>query len=231
MEVDKKTFLLDQARFIRIRVELPLEKLIRQGGWVVNPEGDQVRVGFKYECLVGLCYQCGRFGYEVKECSSQRSTQQTERSYGEWLKVDVRRKESASDRATYSPPMQQITSESAAQTRGQTITHVETADVNGIKSTNDTWSLQMDPRESPKTVSQITQQPIIAAGTSEHLNGAQISKTDHINVDNYGQLEIMGMQINGSGVIASDTLDPSLINVPVKYDEQKPHDPLPTHLN
>lgn len=74
MEVDKKTFLLDQARFIRIRVELPLEKLIRQGGWVVNPEGDQVRVGFKYECLVGLCYQCGRFGYEVKKCSSQRST-------------------------------------------------------------------------------------------------------------------------------------------------------------
>ena len=69
------------------------------------------------------------------------------------------------------------------------------------------------------------------AVTFEHLNGAQISKTDHINVDNYGRLEIMGMQTNGSGVIASDTLDPSLINVPVKYDEQKAREPLPTHLN
>ena len=66
VEVDKKTFLSDQARFIRIRVELPLEKLICRGGWDMNLEGDQVRVGFKYERLVGLCYQCGKFGHEVK---------------------------------------------------------------------------------------------------------------------------------------------------------------------
>ncbi|KAL0006871.1 hypothetical protein SO802_008373 [Lithocarpus litseifolius] len=188
----------DQARFIRIRVELPLEKPIRRGGWVANPEGDQVRVGFKYERLVGLCYQCGRFGHEMKECSSQRSTQPTERPYGEWLKAGVRRKESASDRVTYSPPMQQTAPESAAQARGQTVTHVMNADVNGIKTINDTWSLQTNPHESP---------------------------------NNYGQPEIMGMEINVSGVIASDTLDPSLINVPVKYDEQKARDPLPTHLN
>ena len=98
----------------------------------------------KYECLVGLCYQCGRFGHEVKECSSQGSTQQTERPYGEWLKAGVQRKESALDRATYSPLMQQTAPESAAQTKGQTTQttiHVETADVNGIKSFNDMWSL------------------------------------------------------------------------------------------
>ena len=48
VEVDKKTFLSDQARFIMIRVELPLEKPIRRGGWVTNPEGDQLPIGFKY---------------------------------------------------------------------------------------------------------------------------------------------------------------------------------------
>ena len=38
-EVDNKTFLSDQARFIRIRVGIPLEKPIHRGGWVTNPEG------------------------------------------------------------------------------------------------------------------------------------------------------------------------------------------------
>ena len=36
---------------------------------------------------------------------------------------------------------------------------------------------------------------------------------------------------NLKALMTSDTLDPSLINVPVKYDEQKARDPLPTHLN
>ena len=74
VEVDKKTFLSDQARFIRIRVELPLEKQIQRGGWVANPEDDQVRVGFKYKRLVGWCYQCGRFGHEMKDCPSPGPT-------------------------------------------------------------------------------------------------------------------------------------------------------------
>ncbi|KAF3969491.1 hypothetical protein CMV_006710 [Castanea mollissima] len=127
--------------------------------------------------------------------------------------------------------MQQTTLKNDAQTRSQTTTHVEIADVNVIKSINDTWSLQTDPQESHGAVSQTAQRPIIAAVTTEYLNGAQISETDHINANNYGQPEIMGMEINGSGVIASNTLDPSLINVPVKYDEQKARDPHPTHLN
>ena len=41
----------------------------------------------------------------------------------------------------------------------------------------------------------------------------------------------MGMKINGAGVIAANPLDPSLPNMPIKYDDQKVRDPLPTHLN
>ena len=33
------------------------------------------------------------------------------------------------------------------------------------------------------------------------------------------------------GVIAANPLDPSLTNMPIKYDDQKVRDPLPTHLN
>ena len=41
----------------------------------------------------------------------------------------------------------------------------------------------------------------------------------------------MGMKINGAGVIAANPLDPSLTNMPIKYDDQKVRDPLPTHIN
>lgn len=73
VEVDKKTFSSDQARFIRVRVAIPLEKPIRRGGYVSNPKGDQVQIGFKYERLVGLCFQCGLFGHDAKECKKQKT--------------------------------------------------------------------------------------------------------------------------------------------------------------
>nr|POE88923.1 hypothetical protein CFP56_54677 [Quercus suber] len=70
--VDLKAFSSDQARFIRVRVALPLDKPLHQGGVVASPEGDKVCIGFKYEHLVGLCYQCGRIGHDVKGCSVPR---------------------------------------------------------------------------------------------------------------------------------------------------------------
>ena len=72
LEVDLKAFLSDHARFIRVRVELPLDKPLRQGGVVISLEGDKVCIGFKCERLVGLCYECGRIGHEIKECSIPR---------------------------------------------------------------------------------------------------------------------------------------------------------------
>ena len=38
-------------RFIRVRVEIPLDKPLRWSGVVVNPKGDKVHVDFKYEYM------------------------------------------------------------------------------------------------------------------------------------------------------------------------------------
>lgn len=52
VEVDYKAIASDQARFLR--VEIPLDKPVQRGGSVVNPEGDQMLMAFKYERLCGL---------------------------------------------------------------------------------------------------------------------------------------------------------------------------------
>ena len=97
--------------------------------------------------------------------------------------------------------MQQTAPESDEQTRSQTTTHVETAEIHGIKINYD----------SHRSVTKTPKQSMIAAVTSEHLLEAQFQETDHINADDYGRTEIMGMEINGSGIMAADSLYPSLI--------------------
>ena len=67
LEVDCKAIAADQARFLRIRVELPLDKPIRRGAPVLSPEGVRVQIAFQYERLVGLCFSCGKLGHEARE--------------------------------------------------------------------------------------------------------------------------------------------------------------------
>ena len=86
VEVDLKAFSSDQARFLCVRVELPLEKRLRRGGVVASPEGDKICIGFKYERLVGLCFKCGRIGHEARDCSFHVE-RHNELPYGEWLKA------------------------------------------------------------------------------------------------------------------------------------------------
>nr|POE75663.1 hypothetical protein CFP56_74929 [Quercus suber] len=43
-----------------------LDKSIRRGAPVLNPEGDTMWVAFQYERLLGLCFRCGLLGHEAK---------------------------------------------------------------------------------------------------------------------------------------------------------------------
>ncbi|XP_075674929.1 uncharacterized protein At4g02000-like [Castanea sativa] len=90
VEVDCKAFQTEQSRFLRIRVEVPLDKPLRRGGPVVNPEGDEVRVAFRYERLARWCFNYGRIGHDHKECPSTDLTEDGEKPYREWLKAGTR---------------------------------------------------------------------------------------------------------------------------------------------
>ena len=70
---------------------MPLDKPIRRGGPVISPEGDKVWVAFQYECLLGLCFNCGFLGHEAKVCSMPRFGEGNERPYGDWLRAGFRR--------------------------------------------------------------------------------------------------------------------------------------------
>ena len=68
--VDSKPFESDQARFLHIRINTPLNQPFLQGSSVINPEGDRFVVAFKYERLMGLCLACGHLGHKKKHYTS-----------------------------------------------------------------------------------------------------------------------------------------------------------------
>jgi len=49
VNVDCKAISSDQARFLRVRLEMPSDKSIRGGASVLSPKGDRVWVAFQYE--------------------------------------------------------------------------------------------------------------------------------------------------------------------------------------
>ncbi|XP_030962834.1 uncharacterized protein LOC115984080 isoform X2 [Quercus lobata] len=87
IEVDCKAIASGEARFLRVRVDVPLDKPIRGGAPVLSPEGDKVWVAFKYERLSGLCFHCGLLSHEAKACKFTKLKVWEESPYGEWLRA------------------------------------------------------------------------------------------------------------------------------------------------
>ena len=70
IETDKCSWLLEQAKFMRIRVDLPLNKPLCKGGNVVNLNGSKTWVTFKFKRLPYFCFQCGLLGHDEQHCAS-----------------------------------------------------------------------------------------------------------------------------------------------------------------
>ena len=69
LEVDKRSLQAEQAKFMRVRIELPIDKPFRRGGNITNAEGVRCPIIFRYERLPTFCYICGIIGHDEKHCS------------------------------------------------------------------------------------------------------------------------------------------------------------------
>ncbi|KAK9983959.1 hypothetical protein SO802_033484 [Lithocarpus litseifolius] len=87
LEVDKRAMQADLAKFLRIRVDVPIVEPLRRGGFVKNDEGGRFWVDFRYERLPTFCYKCGILGHDEKHCQVSSMEPLSGRQYGEWLKA------------------------------------------------------------------------------------------------------------------------------------------------
>ena len=87
LEVDKRSLQAEQAKFMRIRVEIPIDKPLRRGGNITNTEGERCSILFRYKRLPTFCYICGILGHDEKHCHVSSMEGEVERQYGDWLRA------------------------------------------------------------------------------------------------------------------------------------------------
>ncbi|XP_023881250.1 uncharacterized protein LOC111993660 [Quercus suber] len=87
LEVDKRSWQSDQAKYMRIKVDVQLDKPLRRGGFVSSPESGKHWVYYKYERIPTLCFRCGRISHDVKHCSDTVVGHETETQYGDWMRA------------------------------------------------------------------------------------------------------------------------------------------------
>ncbi|KAK9988823.1 hypothetical protein SO802_029062 [Lithocarpus litseifolius] len=87
IEVNKRLLQAEQAKFMRIRVAISIDKPLRRGRNITNADGELCWLTFRYERLPTFCYICDLIGHDDKHCHVSQSDGLKERQYGEWLKA------------------------------------------------------------------------------------------------------------------------------------------------
>ena len=98
MEVDRRSWQSDQAKFMRVRVELEIEKPLRRGAYIVSSNEERLWLTFKYERLPTVCFICGKLGHDKKHCPVVRDWQTACHQYGDWLRAGWNTKMAAKEK-------------------------------------------------------------------------------------------------------------------------------------
>ena len=74
-----------------------------------------VWIAFKYERLIGLCFNCGRLGHEAKHCGELKDGDGNGSQYEDWLKGGFW-KQNNGENDHNKPPRQTMATNSGART-------------------------------------------------------------------------------------------------------------------
>ena len=118
MSVDTRSWMSEQAKFMRVKVNLPLEKPLRRCGKVASPEGESFCIQFRYERLPVFCFRCGVMGHDERHC--MKSGQQNQAlQYGDWLRAQGGGKTKLTKEEQRRSPLNQQAVDTAMQERMQ----------------------------------------------------------------------------------------------------------------
>ena len=87
IEVDRHSWQSGQAKFMRVCVELEIDKPLRRGAYIASSEDEQLWLTFKYERLPIVCFIYGKLGHDKKHCPTAGDWQTACHQYGDWLRV------------------------------------------------------------------------------------------------------------------------------------------------
>ena len=162
IEVDKWSWQVDQAKFMRIRVNLSIDKPLRRGAHITNAKGERFWVNFKYEKLPTFCFICGKLGHNDKHYTQNLTGQLTNRQYSEWIRVGGQSKGSA-DKASF-------TSNKSHESMGEE-------------------GMELRPRMVPRTRDTFVQ--TMGNGNETRTRGQDLGDTNVDMTDNF-QLDLLG---------------------------------------
>lgn len=121
IEVDIRACQSNQAKFMHISVDLPIDKPLRRGGNIVSRDGEKFWVHFRYERLPTFCFLCGKVGHDDKHCQAFTDWQNTPKQYGEWLKANKTFKGGNNKQKSFFSSNHNVGSEDIASEKDQTI--------------------------------------------------------------------------------------------------------------
>ena len=118
MVVDTRSWMSEQSKFMRIKVNLPLEKPLRRCGKVASPEGESFCIQFRYARLLVFCFRCRVMGHDEQHCKKSGQPNQT-LQYGEWLRAQGGSKARLSKEEQRRNPLTQQVDDTTMQERMQ----------------------------------------------------------------------------------------------------------------
>ncbi|OMO75791.1 hypothetical protein CCACVL1_16038 [Corchorus capsularis] len=87
IEIENPSWSLGVGRvFLRIKVELDVNKPLLSGFWVPREDDDRIWAELKYERLADFCYACGKLGHTEKGCVKEDSFNKDPK-FGPWMRV------------------------------------------------------------------------------------------------------------------------------------------------